>query len=88
MAAEAIDEVLSIKIFSPREVYYDGPALTLTASNDTGNFDILPLHHNFITLLKAGTVRVGLVNHTEKFFEIQKGLLRVRNNQAVVFLDV
>lgn len=82
------EEVLSVKIFSPREVYFDGPAARLSASNDTGAFDVLPLHHSFITLLNAGTVTVGLANGQQKVVEISKGLLRVKNNQAVVFLDV
>jgi len=87
MASE-LDEVLSVKIFSPREVYFDGEAQSLTASNDTGTFDILPLHHSFITLLNSGTITVGLADGKQKVLEIEKGLLRLKNNQAVVFLDV
>lgn len=82
------EEVMSVKIFSPREVYFDGLAVSLSAANDTGHFDILPLHHSFITLLNAGTVTVGLSSGQQKVVEINKGLLRVKNNQAVVFLDV
>lgn len=82
------ETLLSVKIFSPREVYYDGKARSLSASNDTGQFDILPLHHSFITLLNAGTITVVQQSGQSKKLEIEKGLLRVKNNQAVVFLDV
>jgi F0F1-type ATP synthase epsilon subunit len=88
MAEASFDETMSVKIFSPREVYYDGAAKSLSASNDTGHFDILPLHHSFITLLNTGTVTVGMHNGQQKVLEIEKGLLRVKNNEAVVFLDV
>jgi F0F1-type ATP synthase epsilon subunit len=88
MADTSFDEVLSVKIFSPREVYYDGVAKSLSAANDTGHFDILPLHHSFITLLNTGVVTVGMTNGQQKVLEIEKGLLRVKNNEAVVFLDV
>lgn len=88
MAAEENETFLFVKIFSPREVYYDGKAQSLSASNDTGHFDILPLHHSFITLLNTGTVTVVQPTGQSKVLEIEKGLLRVKNNQAVVFLDV
>ena len=79
---------LSVKIFSPQEVYYDGVADSLSAKNATGQFDILPLHHNFITLLSAGTVTVGIEKDRQKTIDIEKGLLHVRDNTAIIFLDV
>lgn len=88
MVLDESEHFLSVKIFSPREVYYDGKAQSLSAANDTGYFDILPLHHSFITLLNAGAVTVVQQTGQSKIFEIEKGLLRVKNNQAVVFLDV
>lgn len=88
MAGVDSQDLLTVKIFSPREVYFDGPAQSLSASNDTGQFDILPLHHSFITLLNAGVITVVQKTGEPKVLEIEKGLLRVKNNQAVVFLDV
>jgi len=82
------ETLLSVKIFSPREVYFDGKAQSISAKNDTGQFDILPLHHSFITLSSAGTVSVVQNKGKPKHVEIKKGLLRVKNNQAIVFLDV
>jgi F0F1-type ATP synthase epsilon subunit len=82
------DEVMTVKVFSPREVYYEGPAQSFSAENDTGKFDILPLHHSFISLLKAGKIIIGLHNDQQKILDIEKGLLRVRDNKVTVFLDV
>jgi len=88
MAVDENETLRSVKIFSPREVYYDGKAQSLSAANDTGHFDILPLHHSFITLLNAGTVTVVQQAGQSRVLEIEKGLLRVKNNQAVVFRDI
>lgn len=79
---------MTVKVFSPREVYYYGPAESLTAANETGPFDILPLHHSFISLLTPGKISIGLTKDKRKDIEITKGLLRVKNNEVVVFLDV
>jgi len=78
---------LQVKIFSPRETYYDGDADALSGANDTGSFDVLPLHHNFMTLLKAGEVSV-VRGEKKQSYKIEKGLLHVKDNVATVFLDV
>lgn len=79
---------LMVKVFSSRETYYHGAAQYVSAANNTGNFDILPLHHSFISLLKPGELKIGIKSDHEKKIKIDKGLLRVRNNGVVVFLDV
>lgn len=79
---------LQVKIFSPSTVYYDGNAERLSAQNETGTFDILPLHHNFISLLGSGVITVVLEKNKQKQVEISSGLLHVKNNIVTVFLDV
>lgn len=79
---------LTVKIFSPSVDYFDGQAEMLSAVNKTGAFDVLPLHHNFITLLNPGTIRVLDDKNKEKVVEITVGLLHVKDNVATVFLDV
>ena len=39
---------IRIKVFSPFKPFYDGEAYSLLAENDTGPFDILAGHHNFL----------------------------------------
>lgn len=87
MRSNKINDTLYVKVFSPSKVYYDGNALSISAANDTGSFDVLPYHHNFITLLKTGELLINVKN-TTKSIAITKGLLRVTNNKAVVFLNV
>ena len=85
--AEAI-QTMTVKIFSPSVDYFDGEATMLSAVNKTGAFDVLPLHHNFITLLDQGNIRVIDDKNKEKIVEITVGLLHVKNNVVTVFLDV
>lgn len=88
--AETTDESteLKVKIFSPTEVYFYGPALSVSASNDTGNFDILPQHHNFITLLNEGKIDIRQPNGENSVVEISGGVMHVKQNSVVVFLGV
>ena len=78
---------LNIKIYSPYKVYFNAEADSISATNETGPFDVLPRHHNFISILKAGEIKVRF-SSSEQRFKIDRGIIHVKQNQVVVFLDV
>lgn len=80
--------VLHVKIHSPFVVYFNGDALSLSAVNETGPFDILPQHHKLLALLVSSDVIVRLLNGGIKKISINSGVIHVKNNQATIFLDV
>lgn len=75
------------KVYAPFKVYFDGLAESVSAVNDTGPFDILPRHHNFMTLLNPGDVVIR-TSEGEQRITINRGVMHVKANQVVVFLDV
>lgn len=79
---------MDINVSSPYKVYYEGKAFSISAENATGNFDILPKHHNFISLLKASTLTIRTAKGEEQKIDIGGGLIHVKADQARVFLDV
>ncbi|MEK7059166.1 MAG: F0F1 ATP synthase subunit epsilon [Patescibacteria group bacterium] len=79
---------MQVLIHSPFREYYDGPAFSVTAKNATGPFDILPQHHNFISLISACDIIVRTVSQGEQRFTISGGILHVKADKVVVFLDV
>ena len=81
------DEEMHVRIHAPYKVYYDGPAQSITAANDTGPFDILPRHHNFMTLLSTCDIIVRHGEEQEKI-SIQRGVMHVKADEVIVFLDV
>lgn len=76
-----------VKVHAPYKVYFDGLAMSISAINDTGPFDILPRHHNFMTLLAPGDVIVRS-EHGEEKFTIARGVMHVKADRVIVFLDV
>jgi F0F1-type ATP synthase epsilon subunit len=76
-----------IKIFSPYQTYYDGEAVSLSAANRTGPFDILAGHINFFSLLTSGTVVVN-TGFQRLEFQIARGILRVNRDIVTLFADV
>lgn len=87
-ATKPSSEVVWLKIYSPFKVYFDGEAKSVSAESATGPFDILPKHHNFITLLQPCNVRVVLPSDEAESYAIQGGVMHVNANKVVIFLDV
>lgn len=88
VASEKKDsQFIKVKIYSPFKTYFDDMAISISAENDTGPFDILPKHHNFMTLLNAGVLTVRKTDGEQKY-RIARGVMHVRSNKVIVFLDV
>jgi len=49
--ANSSKPTMSVKVYAPFKVYFEGEAYSITAVNETGPFDVLPHHHNFLCML-------------------------------------
>ena len=76
-----------VKVYSPFHVYFDGSAISVSAENLTGPFDILHDHKNFMSLLTPCEV---VVRHErgEDRIKIDRGVMHVSENEVIIFLDV
>lgn len=79
---------MEVKVYSPFHDYYDGPAFSLSAENTTGPFDILPRHHNFISLLSPCEMVLRTVKNGDQRIRISGGIMHVKADKVTVFLDV
>jgi hypothetical protein len=82
---------MHVRVAAPFREYYNGPAFSISAVNNTGPFDILPKHHNFISLLNACDIVIrGLVKQEQKTIKIaiSGGIMHVKADEIIVFLDV
>ena len=79
---------MRVKIYAPFKVYYDAQANSLTATNRVGPFDILPQHHNFISLLEPGDVVVRTDGKPDFTMPIKSGFMHVKADYVRVFLDI
>jgi F0F1-type ATP synthase epsilon subunit len=79
---------MQVKIYAPFKTYFDGPAQTVSATNDTGPFDILAGHKNFMCLLKPGEVKVRATGKDDFAMSVNQAVMHVKANEVTVFLDV
>lgn len=79
--------LMSIKVYAPFKIYYEGEGLSITAENETGPFDILPKHHNFLCMLVPCDLIIKTPYET-KTVRISRALMHVKSEKVTVFVDV
>ena len=53
---------LHVRIISPQQLILDTEAVSISSKNTQGNFDILPQHANFITLIENSPIIIRVPN--------------------------
>jgi F-type H+-transporting ATPase subunit epsilon len=79
---------LSVIARAPFHVYYEGDADVVTATNKVGEFDILPGHADFFSMLTPGEVIVRKGDDEPVVFNIRNGIMTVRDNKVMVFVNI
>lgn len=80
---------LSVIARAPFEVYFEGEAEAVSASNRVGDFDILPGHADFFSVLSPGEVIVEPGAGAEPIkFEINNGMITVRDDEVMIFVNM
>lgn len=79
--------VMDIKVYAPFRVYYEGKGYSLSGVNESGPFDILPHHHNFICLLLPCDLVIQ-APFGKQVVRISRAFMHVRAEKVVVFVDV
>ena len=80
---------IRVKVYSPQHIYFDELATSVSAANATGAFDVLPGHHNFITLLDPCELEIRRPGKKEaQQIKISGGFMHVKKDTVTVFLDI
>jgi len=77
--------MLRISIKSREKIYFEGEASVVSSVNETGAFDVLSEHANFITLIN-GKVSVIKIDGSKEDFSVGKGVLRVASDFVNIFV--
>lgn len=78
---------LNVIARAPFNVYYEGAAESVTATNRVGEFDILPGHADFFSVLSPCEVVIK-GDGDPVAFNINAGMITVRNNDVMLFVNM
>lgn len=87
MSKETAAQPLSVIARAPFTLYYEGEATSLTATNPVGEFDILPGHADFFSVLSPCEIIIEHGAEPTKF-EISNGIITVRDNEVMLFCNM
>jgi len=79
---------IKVRVLSQFKTLFDDEAISFSAENQTGPFDILAGHANFLTLITPCVAKIQLPDMTYREIDIGQGVVRVARNKVEVFLDV
>jgi F0F1-type ATP synthase epsilon subunit len=78
---------LHVVILSPESTIFQGTAVAISSINATGPFDILPLHANFICIIKDSLTIYETQKKIRKI-PLEIGILKAFENEVMVFLGI
>lgn len=78
---------LLVYVRDPERIFYEGPAFSVSSTNASGPFDILPEHENFISLIKQNIV-IHMITGEKREIPLEKGVLKTQSNKVWVFLGL
>lgn len=78
---------LTVIARSPFNVYYEGSATAVSGLNKVGQFDVLPGHADFFSVLKPGDITIETSTEPTTF-AISNGIITVRDDQVMLFVNM
>lgn len=78
---------LHVRIISPQQLILDTEAISVSSKNAQGNFDILPQHANFITLIENSPIIVR-TGPKELKFAFAVAIIFTQENKVNIYTDL
>ena len=73
---------------SPKQIFYNGPAQSVSSTNSQGKFDILPSHANFISLVQNEPIIVRPKNQQPQTYKFPLAIIYSSNDQVNIYTDI
>lgn len=81
-------DYLKVKIISPRRVIFEGLAESVSSTNSKGDFDVLPGHANFISVVENKPIIVRLPTQKTAGFQFPLAIVFVNSNNVNIYTDI
>ncbi len=83
---EQVPQQFHVIVRDLEKVLFDGSAKAVSSFNTVGQFDVLPGHAHFISLVRNSVVLY--VGKERKSFPVEQGILRVKDGRINIFLGL
>lgn len=80
-------EKIHVTVRNRTQILFSDDVKSLTSKNDTGIFDILPEHSNFISLI-GGSLIIGKMDGQKQEIPVRNGVIKVKDNAIYCYIDL
>ncbi len=85
--ASGVQELLHVRIVSATQPVWEGDAVSISSVNSDGPFDILPMHANFISLVKKSPFVVSTASGERQEWHFEQAVVYVQGNTVRIYAD-
>lgn len=79
--------LLKVKVITPKEVAYDGTALSVTIPAEKGEMQVYQGHIPVLARVGRGTIRIEKPGAETVSFEVDEGFFRITQNDVSLLID-
>jgi F0F1-type ATP synthase epsilon subunit len=84
---QPVPDRIHVMVRNRRQLVFEDDVKAITSKNDTGVFDVLPEHSNFISVLKE-SITLHKLDGTKQVITLQNGLIKVKNSSVKCYIDL
>jgi len=78
---------MHLEIITPEETIFKGEIRLIRVPGTQGSFEVLQNHAPLISTLEKGEIKIIEKNDKESRFEINGGMIEVKDNKVIVLSD-
>jgi len=80
-------ELLHVLMMSPEKTLFEGEAIAVSCQNSLGEFDVLPEHSFFMSIIDTH-IDIHTPDHHKKTMRIDRAILQVSHDQVVILIHI
>jgi F0F1-type ATP synthase epsilon subunit len=84
----ATPKLLKVLILAPKKTIFSGDVIAVSSKNSSGNFDILPEHANFITLVENQPITIRMPDNKRLTFNFPVSIIYNSSNIVKIYTDI
>ena len=81
-------EEFPVTITNAEERIWEGMVMSVSSKNSAGQFDILPGHANFVTMIKNEPIVIRARMKKDQIFTYKTAVLAVKDNTVKIYSDI
>lgn len=81
-------QLLTVRILSQKEILFSDKAKSVSSTNSSGKFDVLPLHANFITFIENSPIIIETKTGEIQRFNFPSAIMYVSSDTVDIYTEM